>query len=256
MSTWNNGDSAGDIIKNTQAADHTFAMLLCARLFILVQLVINLPVGTNPTVARRRWVLAQILPPNLQYGGSSSDLFAIMLGSLRRVSTKNLQKLIRDQLHFVTRFDVFPEGPETRLFVVIDEAQVAADHLKEYFRSATGTDMRPILHEMYRFFLEYTTIVHGIILSGTGLSMEMVREAVSSVSAKKVDTVQEEVVTDVGRFDGPSHEVYIRRYLSLSNNISDRRLLARMLYWFSGRYVYQRLDATRFLLIFDNVVTA
>jgi len=242
-----NGDSAGDIIKNAQA-DRTFAMLLCARLFILTQLVIKFPVGTNPAVARRRWVLAQILPPTLQYG-PPSDLFAMVLASLRGVSTKILQKLIRKQLLWVTRFHVFPEGPKTRVFVVIDEAQVAADHLKEYFCSTTGTDMRPILYEMCRFFLEYPTVVRGIILSGTGLSMQMVKEAVSSVSAKEVDTVQEQVVTDVGRFNGPSHEVYIRRYLSLSNNISDRRLLERMLYWFSGRYVYQRLDATRFLLI-------
>lgn len=242
MSTWNNGESPGDIIKNTEAAHRTFAMLLCARVFILTQLVIKLPAGTDAKVARRRWVLAQVLPPSLEYDGPSSDLFAIVLRSLRGASIRILHKLIRSLLGFITlRLDLFPEGHETKLFVVIDEAQVAADHLKEYFRStATGTDMRPILHEMYRYLLGYSGVVGGIILSGTGLSMQMVKEAVGSVSAKRVDIMHTQVVTDVGRFEDSSHEVYIRRYLPLSNNISDRRLLERMLYWFSGRYVHQR----------------
>ncbi|KAF8523877.1 hypothetical protein BU17DRAFT_85295 [Hysterangium stoloniferum] len=47
----------------------------------------------------------------------------------------------------------------------------------------SGTDMRPILHEMYRFFLN-TQLFTGFILSGTGLSMKMVKDAVGSVSAK------------------------------------------------------------------------
>ena len=146
-------------------------------------------------------------------------------------------------LQFVTteRQDLFPEGLETKFFVVVDEAQVAADHLKEYFCSTTGTDMRPILHEMYRFFLQYSSVVSGIILSGTGLSIQMVEEAVGSVSAKKLDIERREMVfTNVGRFDNSSQEAYIRRYLTLSDNDSDRRLLERMIYWCSGRYVYRR----------------
>ncbi|KAF8521634.1 hypothetical protein BU17DRAFT_45625 [Hysterangium stoloniferum] len=80
------------------------------------------------------------------------------------------------------RKDLFPAA-FTRLFIVIDEAQVAADHLKEYFRSGTRSDLRPILREMYKFFLR-SGIFSGIILSGTGLSMEMVKNAVGSLSAK------------------------------------------------------------------------
>jgi len=43
------------------------------------------------------------------------------------------------------RPDLFPESVFTTFFVLIDEAQVAADHLKECFRSAAGADMCPII---------------------------------------------------------------------------------------------------------------
>ena len=240
MSAWNNVKSPEDVRKNEEAADRTFTMLLCARIFILKQLLQSLPPFTNVTTARRRWVLAQVLPPRLTFGGPS-DLFGVVLRSLRNANIDIMRQIIRSMLQFVTeRRELFPERHGTKLFVVIDEAQVAADHLKEYFRSTTGTDMRPILHEMYRFFLQYSSVVSGIILSGTGLSTRMVEEAVGSVSAKKHIMRRETVFTDVGRFDNSSQEAYIRRYLTLSDNDSDRRLLERMIYWFSGRYVYRR----------------
>ena len=87
--------------------------------------------------------------------------------------------------------------------------------------------------------------------------MQMVEEEVGTSSAKKVDFRYSKVVTDVGRFDGSSHEAYIRRYLSLSDNISDRRLLERIRYWFSGRYVYQQSSTLQdFFPTLDIVVTA
>lgn len=143
MSTWDNGENPEDVLKNAQAADRTFTMLLCARIFILKQLVQRLPVNTDVMVARRRWVLVQALPPSLDFGWPSSDLFVIVLRSLRYTSTNIMRQIIRSLLVVITdKRDWFPEGPRTALFVVIDEVQVAADNLKEYFRSTTRTDMR------------------------------------------------------------------------------------------------------------------
>jgi hypothetical protein len=88
-------------------------------------------------------------------------------------------------------------------------------------------------------FFQFKGIFDKIILSGTGLSMEMGKVAVGSFAAKECP--KNRVSSDVGRFtrDDSSQEDYIRRYLTLSDdNISDQRLLARMRYWFSGRYVY------------------
>jgi hypothetical protein len=244
MSTWHQGTSAADIFKNADAADRAFAMLLCARVFVLKQLVQRLPVDTDAIVARRRWILAQVLPPRLTF--EDDDLFVKVLRDLQHADTKIMLGIIRSTLRALTteRRDLFPVGSNTPLFVVIDEAQVAADHLKKFFRSTTGTDLRSILREMYRFF-QASGIFAGIILSGTGLSMKMVKDAVGSFSfsAKQVDKrMQPRVFTDIGRFtrDNPSQVVYIRRYLTLSDDdISDQRLLERMVYWFSGRYVYR-----------------
>jgi hypothetical protein len=116
---------------------------------------------------------------------------------------------------------------------------VAADKLQEYFRSTTtGTDLRPILHAFYRFLVERFYFA-GIIISGTGLSMEMVEKSTGSLFGKPAAR-RAEVFVDTGLFRNTEHvqEEYVRRYLKLSeNNVSDKRLLERILHWFSGRCV-------------------
>jgi hypothetical protein len=236
MSTWDQGISSANISKNAEAAHRAFVMLICARVFILKQLVQHLPVGTNATLARRRWILAQILPPHLAF--QPDDLFVKVLRDLRGADTMIMLRIIRSTLFDLTtkRRDLFPGGSDTPLFVVIDEAQVPADDLKDFFRSGSG-EPRPVLREMYGFF-KTSGLFAGIILSGTGLSMKMVKDAVGSFSSKKVNERKHpRVFTDIGRFtrDDSSQMVYIRRYLG---DISDQRLLERMAYWFSGRYVY------------------
>jgi len=237
MSAWrtreaNSGNAAA-------AANRAFAMLLCARIFVLKQFVRYLPDNTDPMVARRRWVLLQVLPPSL--GPSEWDLFGRVLQSVRAGRTEIMRLFYADTVTTLTttRPDLFPLGRATPIFVVIDEAQVAADHLK-FFPSNTGNALRPVLREMYSFFV-MTQLFAGIILAGTGLSMDMVKDAVGSVSAKEVGRRQPLVFTNIGRFGthfSPQTK-YIRRYLTLSdNNVSDQRLLERILYWFSGRYVY------------------
>jgi len=133
MSDWNMGESSGDIHKDIQAADRTFTMLLCARFIILKQLVQRLLVDTDAMVARRRWVLAQVLPARSGF----SDLFAIVLQSLQHAGTGIMRQIIHSMVSFSANStpDLFPGGVFTTFFVVIDDAQVAADHLKEYFRS-------------------------------------------------------------------------------------------------------------------------
>ncbi|KAF8510678.1 hypothetical protein BU17DRAFT_97886 [Hysterangium stoloniferum] len=232
LSTWHTGEMG----ENATAAHRVFAMLLCARVLILKQFVQHVPVNTGATLARRRWVLAQVLPPSLNF--QNKDLFVRVLWTLRSADPEIMDSIMTSTLHELTtnRNDLFPEGSRTRLFVVIDEAQVAADNMKEYFRSDTGTDMRPILREMYKYFLN-TELFTGFILSGTGLSMKVVG-SVSAGSAKNTGASGTRVFTDIGRFtkDDSSQLDYIRRYLTLSDNNSDRRLLERMVYWFSGRH--------------------
>jgi hypothetical protein len=207
---------------------------VCAFLY----LVQHLPVNTDVTVARRRWVLAQALPPHKRW---SEDLFVEVLRVLQHADTDVMLDIVRSSLHKIMteRKDLFSAGSKTPLFIVIDEAQMAAEYLK-FFRSRRRTDLCPVFREMVSFF-QSTGIFAGIILSGTGLSMKK-EDFLYAMSSKEVLNKGTEhlVFTDVGCFtrDDSSQEVYIRRYLTLSNDVSDRRLSERMRYWFSGRFVY------------------
>lgn len=251
MSSWRTDPP--HLSNNGVAAHRTFAMLLCARVSILGQLVQRFPAKTNVTDARRRWVLAQVMPPCLE---ESEDLFVTVLRTLRNTDTDIMVCMVEDLLRDIRnkRTDLFPEGRKTPLFAVIDEAQVAADYLR-FFPSTSGNERRPILREMVGFF-QSSRIFNKIILSGTGLSMEMVKHATGSLSAKAAPNLVQRVFSNVGCFtrEDTSQEAYIRRYLTLSDNdISDKRLLERMKFWFSGRYVYYLALQDFFSLI---IVTA
>ena len=158
-------------------------MLLCVRVFILEKLVQHFPVNTNIMNARRRWVLAQILPPQRH----SEDLFVTVLRDLRgaETETETLLDIARESLSNIMtkRTDLFPEVRGTPLFVVIDDVQVAAETPK-FFCSASGTELRPILREMVMFF-HSSGIFNKIILSGSGLLMG-VEDRRGVVSAKSV----------------------------------------------------------------------
>ncbi|KAF8512021.1 hypothetical protein BU17DRAFT_96670 [Hysterangium stoloniferum] len=125
------------------ATDRVSAMLLCSRIFILKQFVQHIPVNTDATLAWRRWVLAQVLPPHLDFWGD--NLFIRVLRALQPADMQIMRDIIASTLSELKtkRKDLFPDGRDTSLFVVIDEVQVAVDHLKEY--TNTGTDMHPIL---------------------------------------------------------------------------------------------------------------
>ena len=240
MSGRDKGEEEICIAKNVDVANRAFAMLLCARVFVLRHLLKNLPIGVDAMVARQRWVLVQVLPPYIPFCG---DIFSHVVKSLRPAQTAPMLDLARSMLRELTDIVGDEIFPSERLFSVVDEAQVAAEYLKDSFRSfTTGRDMRPVLHAFYSF-LWRTEIFRGVVLAGTGLSMKMVQTAVSSHAAKHLALRQDPIVfVEVGRFtkDGTGHEDYIRKYLLLSDNISDQRLLQRILYWFSGRWVQLR----------------
>ena len=201
-------------------------MLICARVFVLKHLLDNLPIDTDATVARKRWVLAQVLPPRL-----GEDIFTAIVKSIRAASEEDMVLLAE---FMIQEMDMVKNE---LFFAVIDEAQVAAEYLSDSFRSfTTGMDLRPVLHAFYRF-LQGTGMFNGVILAGTGLSMNMAKKAFSSQVAKCLENRREPIVfVELGRFKGDQiHEDYVRKYYTISACSSGRRLMERILYWFSGR---------------------
>ncbi|KAF8344443.1 hypothetical protein F5887DRAFT_1204973 [Amanita rubescens] len=173
--------STPDLSNNTSPAQRILAMLLCARFFIFKQLVQHFPVNTKVT------------------DGGDGDLFVRVFQGLRDAETHIMLDIIRSSLRDIRtgRKDLFPMESKTPLFVVIDDTQV--------FRSESGTGWR---REMVDFF-ESKGFFNGIILSGTGLLMEKVKDAVGSLSAKEAPS--NKIFTNVGRFtsDDSSHKTYI-----------------------------------------------
>ena len=248
MSAWNamNGTGDANVTKNAEVADRAFMMLICARLFVLKCIMKNLSTGTDPMVARRRWVLVQALPPFLRCSG---DIFAIVVDSLRAADTAVMRTLANTMLVEIWSMAgtaIFPINSKP-LFAVVDEVQVAAEYLKGSFRSSTPEiDLRPVLHA-FRGFLWNLTFLEGVIFAGTGLSMKMRRTLGPGGAQRMKYRPIPFVLVEVGRFtkDGTAHENYIRKYLHLSRSSnSDQRLVERILYWFSGRWV-QPLNVVR-----------
>jgi len=239
MSSWDKSTEETDVVyadKNANVARRAFEMLICARLFVLKRLLQMLPPGTDGKTARRRWVLVQAIPPFVRY---PSDIFSIVLKSLRSADSRDMGDLIESMLADMTKIgeSIFPLSQ--RFFAVIDEAQVAAEYMNESFRSlTTGIDARPVLHPFYRF-LQGANFIKGTILAGTGLSLVMVKKAVSSRSAQLLDESRHPLIFhDVGLFSNPGtdHRAYIERYLTFASTVSDDRLMQRILYWLSGRW--------------------
>jgi len=223
-------------------------MLLYARAFTLDQFARCLPVQTDARVARRRWVLLQAMPPWLppeRTYDSDHDIFVALFLSLCDADTDAMLSFINKTLFGLSRqrqdLFPFPEGSRANYFAIIDEAQEAADHLNEYFRSDTGIDLRPILRELY-LFLDSSSWAKGIILSGTGFSTEIANNSVGASPMRNTGRPMGiRFFTDTGRFlrNEPFQKEYVLRYLSLSeDNISDMRLLERILHWFCGRCVF------------------
>jgi hypothetical protein len=236
LSTWNI-DVSNRLVHNARSADRIFMMLLCARVFILKQLVDRIRPFTDPMTARRRWVFLQALPPIFNMG--LDDIFVVVLRSIRAGDTIVMRTFIRSTMELVkTRKDLFLDR---RIFIVLDEAQDAARCHIDCFPSTTQpVEKRQALHELYRVLLS-VGIFHGFILSGTGLSMDVVKESIGSMSVKEMNpNRQSKIFTDTGDFTNPeSQEAYVRLYLKLSDdNISDRLLLERIKNWFVGRCVY------------------
>ena len=210
----NNWDSRSpgdpDSTKSVNVANRAFTMLICARIFVLTQLLQNLPSGANGIQARKRWVLIQALPPFDEVRG---DIFSAVLRSLRAADTSSMHLHTVTMLERIRRTVGNEIFPKAQFFTVVDEAQVAAEYLTN----------------------------SGVILAGTGLTKKMVQTAVSSRVAIYIDKRPQPIVfVEVGRFtkDGRAYEDYIRKYLPLStDSVSDQRLVDRILYWFSGRWV-------------------
>lgn len=231
---------AGDV--RAKAAKRALSMLVCSRIFLFKKFVEALPEGITAVAARKRWTFLQVVPPLISY----LDLFVLLFRSLRHGDefemntyvettlteiTSNHPHLFQDDLGSLSNF---------KLWAVLDEAQAASTMHQGIFPSTSdpSTLKHSFLHEAHLYLMN-SDLFSGIVLSGTGLSVEAVNEAIRSSYAKEMPSIGlSKVFTDTGSFmDADIHKKYILGYLDMDlNNYSHQRLLERMVYWLRGRY--------------------
>jgi len=122
--------------------------------------------------------------------------------------------------------------PESRFTIVLDEAQQAVRLHRFSFLSANElTKFRTILREIVKVF---SSLVVKIVVSGTGLSLE-VEEALHSSVAKPLG--QFETFVDLGMFDDPLKlEATVEQYIPshILESSSGKSLRLRILEYLPG----------------------
>jgi len=173
---------------------------------------------------RGHWLFLQLRPE----GVAQPDVFDGLTSILNKASNEYLGvKGTREANKLSSRIS---HRGLPRLYFILDEAQIPARLHRDAYRSANDDSMqRPILGEIVSAWDKRG----HIILSGTGLSMKEVQDAVGSQVLKN-DILRPTICTKTGAFDSPeAQSSYISRYLlpNYVQGISGQSLLDRCWSW-------------------------
>jgi len=201
---------------------------------------------------RRRWLLAQIQPSTI-FG---SDVFNALTQNIATTSNATeidvvLSRKWKEVTVLLHRLDPSLKSSDRKpsIFVVIDEAQDGVTQLPDAFVSGiqgpvqlTTRRKRPVLRQLVFTLtsaleeasdhIEFTHIV-----TGTGISKEMLEDAVSSTTFKE-QTTGFVLGYNTGGFDYKhDQEKYITHYLGedFPNSKMGKALCSRMWHWLQGR---------------------
>jgi hypothetical protein len=184
---------------------------------------------------KQLWLLLQVAPTLLS--DNHRDIFhSLCRGPLRGARDEQVSELIQSTFEDIKNI-LQEQLPNGNLFCVLDEAQVAADSHNYAFISGDRTIHRPVLKEIVRVWSACLPGSESLrfVVAGTGLSVQVVNDAVESAVGKAGNFVK---FHDTGAFnDRQSHESYIRRYFPVEFLKTDpgQQLLRRSWHWVHGR---------------------
>jgi len=172
-----------------------------------------------------RWLLLQIAPTTFL----KDDPFEALSLELWGAPDEYFLRQIKREK---TAIDELLQGQ--KWFCVLDEAQVPTESAWDCFKSKNKLyEDRPVLRELVRAWEES---LMGLIISGTGISMEKIDAVLSSAVAK--DGCEVLTFTDLGVFDSEEGQwAYMERYLPLGflGSPAGKALASRAAYWLHGR---------------------
>ncbi|KAJ7070096.1 hypothetical protein C8F01DRAFT_976075 [Mycena amicta] len=253
------------LIINQRLARACFSHVILARL-LLFRMFLAAIMHSGRVISNAdkwRWTLLQINPNLL--GSPDGDIFDQLASILdsptyeaRRhpssigpvefaVMSKVIMHKVTALLRVHSDLGINSGSQACRLYFVLDEAQIAAQALADAFRSQkldpdTGDYVpRPLLREFLVVLEGLVLAKHGVIVTGTGLDIDLIEDAAKSVIYKG-DVDDSIFTTDTGGFydskSKPAHLTYIKRYVppDVLADESGQRLLERLPIWLTGRY--------------------
>jgi len=231
-----------------QVARGRLAQMLCARfllLDLLVQEARNLQGGLQQKEHRRLWVLLQVQPSifNLLF---EVDVFTDLTQVLRGAATPELEsRILKKRVELIGNHDLLQAiyNPATKqnvlppFYCVLDEVQATVSppsgRLGE-FMSENNQIKRPVLREIWCFWIDLLDNDMRIVLSGTGIETHALEETLASnVCKRKLYGI----VHDIGAFNCREVQAqYIKRYLPANwSEPQWQEFLDRSWGWLRGR---------------------
>ncbi|KAF9042604.1 hypothetical protein BDZ89DRAFT_1156186 [Hymenopellis radicata] len=237
-------------MRNTDKARRLLRRVLTVRLVLLAEyLALAHTYAVIDTMdSRRAWMHLQV-QPHILCLHNSDDVFASLAEELRRASetyvtnraTASLKR-IATLLHPDRDQDV--EFLDLKIPTVIDEAQEGLFQLPNAFLSPTAKDKsgyfvtRPFLREVTAHWSTFHSDRCNVqfIVTGTGLSLNHLREKINS-SLAKTEVWKDAEFMESFRYR-KEQRAYLHRYLpsSLLKSPHGKVLLARIWYWLRGRH--------------------
>lgn len=215
---------------NSQIASRVFHRVLAARIVVFkffLQVAIQVDGGLQEK-HKRIWLLFQlsdIVGPH----GDSFHPFLQIIDKLHDASDDALDTLISDLNGVIDEYI-----PWSRFILALDEAQRAARLYPYSAISSTNPKVfRSIIRDMVKVF---TKVPIKLVVSGTGLSLADLEEAMASGVSKRALRVK--VFHELGMFDTwPKLKSFVERYVPLSilQSRSGYALQVRMQEYLLGR---------------------
>lgn len=216
---------------NSWIASKALKKVLAARI-VVFQLFLQLAIqvhGSLQETHKRIWLLFQLSDQLGPFAGTLHPFVRIMRKCFHRASGQALDML-------VNRLDDIRGEylPQAHFIVGLDEAQRAVRLYRFSFMSSTSEGVfRSMLREIVKVF---TKSPIKLVVSGTGLSLVELEEAMASGVSKPAKSVQ--LFHQLGMFDTwPKLELFLKRYIpaSILETPSGYRLQQRMREYLLGR---------------------
>ena len=182
-----------------------------------------------------RWLFLQLCPSDVLREDVFTDLVDILKDAEDDYLMKRSGGLDKDLFKLQDSFRSLKD-----FVIVLDEAQVLGEKLPRAFRSERDdATTRPVLRPIISALKTASSCPN--VVAGTGLSIELVNEVITSAVGKPARFT---LVTKTGAFDDPERQrKYILRYMPrhIAESESGKEFLVRAWRWVRGRYVVKCL---------------